>query len=752
MSDPNLETELKQAQEALKEWETKFRALTEAATCAIYICQGQKTCYVNPAATAISGYTQAELLKMNFLNIVHPDFQEIVRARGLARQQGESVPERYEVKFITKSGEERWAEINATLIEFKGRPAKLGITFDITEYKQNESALLRAQVAEAINKQLEKQITERKRVELALRESEERYRRLVDLCPDTVFVQSEGKFVLINSAGAKLLGAVNPRKLIGKRVLDFVHPDYREIVTSQMRQPTEEANEVPLVEQKLLRLDGTVVDVEAAAAPFSYEGKPATQVVIRDITKRKQAELLLQQLNSNLEHQVQERTAQLQQALDFEAMLKRITDKVRDSLDESQILQTAVQELTLVLSLSGCNAALYNLSQGTSTIYYECVTNIPASQGRAAQMANFPEIYHQLLKGQYFQFCSIFPNPLRGHVAMLACPIMNHQGVLGDLWLINQKDYTFNDLEIRLVQQVANQCAIAIRQARLYQAATAQVKELEKLNQLKDDFLSTVSHELRTPISNMKVAIRMLQTAPTSERHESYLKILQAECDREAELINTLLDLQQLEAASYSISLETISLQDWLPSIIEPFQLRTQQRQQLLHVELPLVLLPIISDRASLGRVLAELLNNAYKYTPSSGEIVLSVRQDSNRAAGISYPLAVSHKEETVTTFILSNQADIAAEELPRIFEKLYRIPNADPWQQGGTGLGLALVQKLVEQLQGNIQVDSSRGWTTFTVYLPNQPKTENDLELSEESVVDRGGTLNKSDPESQYP
>jgi signal transduction histidine kinase len=76
------------------------------------------------------------------------------------------------------------------------------------------------------------------------------------------------------------------------------------------------------------------------------------------------------------------------------------------------------------------------------------------------------------------------------------------------------------------VQQVANQCAIAIRQARLYQTATAQVESLEKLNQLKDDFLSTVSHELRTLITNMKMALQMLKVSPTAERRERYLEIL----------------------------------------------------------------------------------------------------------------------------------------------------------------------------------------------------------------------------------
>ena len=407
-----------------------------------------------------------------------------------------------------------------------------------------------------------------------------------------------------------------------------------------------------------------------------------------------------------LERQVQERTAQLQQALEFEAMLKRITDKVRDSLDESQILQTALEELALVLGVNCCNTALYNLEEGTSTIYYEYATLNPGAQARVMQIANFPEVYQQILGGQYCQFCSIMPNPIRGRVALLACPILDDQGVLGDLWLINQHDYAFNDLEIRLVQQVANQCAIALRQARLYQAAKAQVEELQKLSRLKDDFLSTVSHELRTPMSNIKMAIQMLKISPSAERSQHYLEILQNECAREIQLINDLLDLQRLETASYSsLLVEAINLQDLLPIIIEPFLDRTQQCHQTLQINLPPDLPTLISDRASLERILAELLNNACKYTPFGGEIVLSICDKSVSAA---------------TILTISNSVEIAEVELPRIFDKFYRVSQSDRWKQGGTGLGLALVQKLVEQLQGTILVESSRGWTTFTVELPN--------------------------------
>lgn len=432
-------------------------------------------------------------------------------------------------------------------------------------------------------------------------------------------------------------------------------------------------------------------------------------VTFYDITERKKAEKELQQLNANLESLAQEQTAQLQQALEFEAMLFRITDKMRVSLDERQILQTAVRELAVTLGVNCCNTALYNLETGTSTIYYEYATENPEAQARIMQMAAFPQVYQQLLRGQDSQFCSITPNPLRGKVAMLACPIFDDQGVLGDLWLISQPHHAFNQLELRLVQQVAASCAIALRQARLYTAATAQVKELEKLNALKDDFLSTVSHELRTPLSNMKMAISMLKNPSTVERQQRYLQILQTECNREIELINDLLDLQRLEVTSYSNLqlLEAIDLQEILPSVIEPFRVRARQHEQTLTLDLTSDLRLLICDRPSLERILAELLNNACKYTQAGGEIELSICYKSN---------------EAVTVFTISNSTEISTNFLPRIFDKFYRVPNTDRWKQGGTGLGLALVQKLVECLRGTISVESKSDWTTFTVVLPNQP------------------------------
>ncbi|MGF1495973.1 MAG: ATP-binding protein [Elainellaceae cyanobacterium] len=440
----------------------------------------------------------------------------------------------------------------------------------------------------------------------------------------------------------------------------------------------------------------------------------------------------LESTNQELANQVSERQRAanaLQQALDYEALLKRITDKVRDSLDESQILQTAVQALGEGLDVRSCNAALYDLKSKTAVVHYEYANSTVPVQGRVISMDNSPQIYVQLLAGEHFQFCSLYPNPARGLVAMLACPIMDDNSVIGDLWLVHDKDCEFQDLEIRLIQQVSNQCAIAIRQARLLQSSQAQVKELQRLNQLKDDFLSTVSHELRTPIANIKLASHMLvmahekrasalshsttddglkgdreviQDIRTKESH--YLQVLQHECQREIQLIDDLLDLQRLETKTPPLVDEPIDLRTWLPQVVKPFENRADSREQHLVLSLnthcPLV---IRSDQVSLGRIITELLNNACKYTPPGEKILVEA-------------IALDDRVEIVIT---NSGVEIPRHEIAFIFDKFYRVPSTDPWRQGGTGLGLALVKKLIECLGGEVVVDSKSQRTRFTVVLP---------------------------------
>lgn len=461
--------------------------------------------------------------------------------------------------------------------------------------------------------------------------------------------------------------------------------------------------------------DTQSVDRAFAAGATDYVTKPIHLDVlcqrVRRLIQQSQLYQQVQQLNADLERQVQKRTEELQQAIEFEATLKRIADKVRDSLDETQILATVVQEIVLTLGVCACNTSMYDLDRGASKVEYEQASAGFAYHGRVLQMADFPELYDRLLQKEYFQFCSIPINPSRGRVSMLACPIFDDRGVLGDLWLVNQAEYSFNELEIRLVQQVANQCAIAIRQARLYQAAQAHVAELQKLNQLKDDFLCTISHELRTPISAIKMAIQMIQIAINSEaelqeKHKKiakYLPILQSECEQEIKLINDLLMLQELEASEQILDRTAIDLHTWLPQVLAQFQESTSKMQQSLLLDLPTDLPVLVSHAFSVERIVTELVTNACKYTPANEQI----------------RVALSASSTHIELSVCNSGIEIPQSELERIFDKFYRIPSSDRWKHRGTGLGLALVKKLVEHIGGTIQAEATAGKTCFTVVLP---------------------------------
>src|ERR1044072_5710578 len=144
------------------------------------------------------------------------------------------------------------------------------------------------------------QLVERHRMEQALKESEERYRRLVELSPDAMVVHQEGKFTYLNPAAVNLWGATTAKDLVGKSIFQVVHPDYRNHVTERVDYIQRFQKPTPLVEQKCLRLDGAEIDVEVTGLPFVIDGKSAVLSVFRDVTEKKQAREALRKAEKRL--------------------------------------------------------------------------------------------------------------------------------------------------------------------------------------------------------------------------------------------------------------------------------------------------------------------------------------------------------------------------------------------------------------------------------------------------------------------
>lgn len=133
-----------------------------------------------------------------------------------------------------------------------------------------------------------------------VRDSEDRYRRLVELSFDAIAVYREGKLVYVNPRGVNLVGATSPEQLLGKPILDFIHPDSLEVAYLRLQQ-LQQGRGVPLLEEKFVRLDGGSIEVESAAVPITYQGQPAVQTVIRDISERKRAQAVQAQLAAIVE-------------------------------------------------------------------------------------------------------------------------------------------------------------------------------------------------------------------------------------------------------------------------------------------------------------------------------------------------------------------------------------------------------------------------------------------------------------------
>ena len=397
---------------------------------------------------------------------------------------------------------------------------------------------------------------------------------IVDDTPDNLlvlfsFLEEKGFKVLLAEDGESAL-QIAQSKAPDLILLDVLMPEVDGFETCRRLKEKPSTKEIPVI--FLTALSETVNKVQGfKLGGVDYITKPSEQ---EEVLVRIQTHLNLQRMRSTLAKQNQE----LKQGLDFEALQRRITDKLRDSLNESQILQTATQELAEVLELGSCQIELYDSQQVTATIVYEHSITLPQSQGTSRNIKDFSELYQQLLEKTPVQLVEKIPQftPQQIQVTRLACPIFDERGIIGNVWGLRPPTEVFTNLEIELMQQVASQCAIAIRQARLYEASNHQVLELARLNQLKDDFLKTITHELKAPLSSIHLAAETMDALLATEAnpHKSptfkrVIKIFHDSYNRQKQLIDDLLTLCYVDATSNKVQLQSINLHLWIPELVQ---------------------------------------------------------------------------------------------------------------------------------------------------------------------------------------
>ena len=252
--------------EALRESDEMFRVLADTSSAAVMMHQGQNFVYANGAAETITGYARNELLAMPFWHIVHPDDRGIVKERGLARLRGEVPPRNYEIKLLAKNGEEKWALLSAARTKFGGRSAVILTLIDITE---------------------------RKRAEDALRESERRFRGVYEQAPLGIAVidSATGHFLQINQKYCDIVGRTMD-DMLARNWQSITHQDDIEEDLNNMARLLHGEITGYQMEKRYIHANGSFVWVNLTVVPLWYEySKNRCHIaMVEDITGRKRAE------------------------------------------------------------------------------------------------------------------------------------------------------------------------------------------------------------------------------------------------------------------------------------------------------------------------------------------------------------------------------------------------------------------------------------------------------------------------------
>ena len=271
--------------------------------------------------------------------------------------------------------------------------------------------------------------------------------------------------------------------------------------------------------------------------------------------------------------------------------------------------------------------------------------------------------------------------------SILAVPLKVKDKIIGCLEAVNKRGVSFGEDDTEILTTLAAQAAIAIQNARLFQ---------------QSDQVAQMVHELRTPLTGIVAYSELLmQSGLRPEMIAESARTINTEATRLAQFINDFLDLTRLESGRARIAYQPVDMGFVVRDVVQLMQPRAAECDLTLTGSLPDDLPQVKGDPARLKQILLNLIGNAIKYNRPGGNVEVNVDQSSNH----------------VRVQVRDTGKGIPPESLPHVFDKFYRVPDAEGWAQG-TGLGLSIVKQLVEAHGGKIEVESQVGVGTTVSFL----------------------------------
>jgi len=535
----------------------------------------------------------------------------------------------------------------------------------------------------------------RKRSETELRESEERYRRLVEHSPVAVAVHTGGKIVFVNPAAARLLGAASAGQLLDRPMLDIVHPDFYATVTERVRQLANGAGIQPTIEERFVRLDGTPIDVEVSTLGFTFEGRPAVQVVFSDITERRRIE--------REQRLLAEAGTLLSSTLDYQETLRSITRLLVPAVADWCLLDLTDEQGGFTrIAAAAADPAAAPLAERLQRYY--APHEAPNGVSRAAQLGASEVAPH--VDDAFWVAIARDAEHLElmraMHITSYICaPLVTRGRTIGVLTFASSNAARrFTGADVPLADELARRAALAVDNARLY-------REAHEANRAKSQFLTTMSHELRTPLNAIGGYAELLEMGlrgPVTEQQRDDLSRIQRSQKHLLGLINDLLNFARIESGHIELHVESMGVEETLAAV-EPLIQPQLAAKRLRYQRAPGdARVACRADRDKVRQVLLNLLSNAVKFTAADGEVALS--WDGSDGA--------------VHIHVRDTGPGIPVHKLEAIFEPFVQLTSTLTRVTEGTGLGLAISRELARAMEGDVTVTSQVGrGSTFTLTLP---------------------------------